>query len=151
MVRQPVVRLLRLVRMWRRWVRAKEVGEGFRSLLVDAQPSCCTMWMLLVLVVEGQPERPNRCWRYQAAVYRIRPVCLEMILMITVPPEIFLLIKIAIARLLIMMVSQRAPAFCSLPLRSCCYQAQPSPPLKIVTKITQSGLRPKNSICSEVK
>ena len=144
MVWQPVVRLLRLVRMWWRWVSAKEVGEAFRSLLVDAQPSCCTMWMLLVVVVEGQPERPNRCWRYQAAVYRIRPVCLEMILMITVPPEIFLLIKIAITRLLIMMASQRAPAFCSLPLRSCCYQAQPSPPpLKTVTKITQSGLRPK--------
>ena len=51
MVWQPVVGLLRLVRMWRRWVSAKEVGEGFRPLLVDAQPSCCTMWMVLVLVL----------------------------------------------------------------------------------------------------
>ena len=105
MVWQPVVRLLRLMLMWRRWVSAKEVGEGFRSLLVDAQPSCCTMWMLLKLVVEGQTKRPNRCWRYQTAVYRIRPVCLEMILMITVSPEIFLLIKIVITRLLIMVAS----------------------------------------------
>ena len=39
MVWQPVVGLLRLVRMWRRWVSTKEVGEAFCPLLVDAQPS----------------------------------------------------------------------------------------------------------------